>query len=64
MKTRSLHNAKAGESALQPADRVASRVMNAARHLAGDNTAGVSRVFTADYREDIAFDMQVGRLHG
>lgn len=42
MKIRSLHNEKVCESTLQPADRVAARVMNAARHLAGFTTVGVS----------------------
>lgn len=64
MKIRDLHNAKACETTLQPADRVAARVMNADRNLAGFTTATVSRAFTADYWQDVQHDMQVGWLHG
>ena len=60
MKIRGLHNEKACESILQPVERVASRVMNTGRHLTGVNTAGVSAVFTADYREDVPPDIWVG----
>lgn len=37
--------------------------MNTASHLPGFGTASVSGIFTADYEEEVAFDVQV-RLGG
>ena len=42
MKIRDLHNEKMCEKTLQLARRVAARMMNVDRYLAGINTAGVS----------------------
>ena len=53
MKFKGLHNEKACESTSQSADRVASRVMNADRHLPGFNTADVLEVFTRNCWEDL-----------
>ena len=64
MKIRNPHNEKACESTLEPADRVASRVMNAARGLPRFNTARMLGNFTGSYYEVRVSDILVWWLDG
>ena len=64
MKIKFLHNERACESTLEPADRVAARVVNAEGHLPRFNTARVLGNFTGSYYEVRVSDLLVWWLDG